>query len=105
MEIGAAMNSGLQGMQRANQQVSQASQEIASASTSGRNDVQQQSNAVANGAQAATETASETSQSVTATNTTDSLVSLNQGQTNFESNTRTVETADEMLGTMIDTSA
>ena len=105
MEIGAAMNSGLQGMQRANQQVSQASQEIASASTSGRNDVQQQSNAVANGPQPATETASETSQSVTAANTTDSLVSLNQGQTNFESNTRTVETADEMLGTMIDTSA
>lgn len=105
MEIGAAMNSGLQGMQRANQQVSQASQEIASASTSGRNDVQQQTNANANGAQAATETASETSQSVTATSTTDSLVSLNEGQTSFEANTRTVETADEMLGTTIDTSA
>ncbi|MGM0906412.1 MAG: flagellar basal body rod C-terminal domain-containing protein [Pseudomonadota bacterium] len=105
MEIGAAMNSGLQGMQRSNQQVSQASQEIASASASGRNDVQQQDNANVSGAQVATEAASETSQSVTATSTTDSLVSLNQGQTNFEANTRTVETADEVLGTMIDTNA
>ncbi len=103
MEIGAAMNSGLQGMQRANQQVSEASQEIASAA--GRNDVQQQDNANVNGGQAATETASETTQSVNAASTTDSLVSLNEGQTNFEANTRTVETADEMLGTLIDTSA
>ncbi|MDV6317258.1 flagellar basal body rod C-terminal domain-containing protein [Idiomarina sp. HP20-50] len=103
MEIGAAMNSGLQGMQRANQQVSQASQEIASAA--GRNDVQQQDNANVNGGEVATEAATETSQNVTAASTTDSLVSLNEGQTNFESNTRTVETADEMLGTMIDTSA
>jgi len=99
MEIGAAMNTGLQGMQRANQQVSEASQEIASAA--GRNDVQQQDNANTNGGQPATETA----QSVNAASTTDSLVSLNEGQTNFEANTRTVETADEMLGTLIDTSA
>lgn len=103
MEIGAALNSGLQGMQRASQQVSEASQEIASAVD--RNGVQQQANANTNGVQAATETASETSQSVTASSTTESLVSLNQGQTNFEANTRTVETADEMLGTMIDTRA
>ena len=103
MEIGAAMNSGLQGMQRANQQVSEASQEIASAA--GRNDVQQQDNANTNGGQPATETATETAQSVNAASTTESLVSLNEGQTNFEANTRTVETADEMLGTLIDTSA
>lgn len=103
MEINGAMNAGLQGLQRAGQQVSEASAEIANAS--GRNDFQQQGAAQNNGSVAATETASETSQAVTANTATDSLVSLQQGETSFEANTQTVETADEMLGTMIDTSA
>ncbi|RUO76006.1 flagellar basal body rod C-terminal domain-containing protein [Idiomarina seosinensis] len=102
MEINGAMNAGLQGLQRASQQVSEASAEIANAS--GRNDVQQQGAAQNSGAVAATETASETSQAVTANTSTDSLVSLQQGETSFESSAQTVETADEMLGTMIDTS-
>lgn len=103
MEINGAMNAGLQGLQRASQQVNEASAEIANEGA--RNDVQQQSNAQSSGVNAATESASETSQSVSANNATDGLVSLQQGETNFEANTRTVETADEVLGTLIDTSA
>ena len=62
MEINGAMNAGLQGLQRASQQVNEASAEIANAGA--RNEVQQQGNAQANGVNAATESASETGQSV-----------------------------------------
>ncbi|WP_404401216.1 hypothetical protein LG288_01185 [Idiomarina seosinensis] len=103
MEINGAMNAGLQGLQRASQQVTEASAEIANAS--GRNDVQQQTNAQSAGNTAATESASETSQAVSANNATDSLIGLQQGETSFEANAQTVATADEMLGTLIDTSA
>lgn len=103
MEVNGTFNSGLQGLQRASQQVSEASAEIASATD--RNSVQQQDAANSAGAQAATESASETSQAISANQASDSLVALQQGETNFEANARTVETADEVLGTLIDTSA
>lgn len=103
MDINGAMNAGLQGLQRASQQVSEASADVANAGR--RNDVQQRENAQASETVAASETASETSQSVNANNATEGLLDLQQGKTSFEANTRTVDTADEMLGTMIDTRA
>jgi len=102
MDITGAMSSAAYGMNRASDQVSQASADIASAP--GRN--QQQQEFAASGTQAGSEVASETTQSVNAnTSVTTSLTDLQQGETLFQANGKVLETADSMLGTLIDTRA
>ena len=98
MDINNVLSAGLQGMQRASQQVTEASAELANPQDSNARWQQADTDSV-NGS----ETASETLNSVPANTATDSLVSLAQGDQVFEANTRSVETADEVLGTLIDT--
>lgn len=106
MDISGALNSAVSGMNRGSEQVTQASLEIANAPA--RNQQTQQDAAPAS-TQAGAETASETSQSVTAnnaaasTNTTQSLVDLQSGGLMFQANGKVLATADSMLGTLIDT--
>lgn len=103
MDISGAMSNAMYGMNRASDQVSQAGAEIASAPAR----QQQQQEAVRSAeTQTATETATETSQSVNANaNVTGAMVDLNVGEKSFQANARTFATADEMLGTLIDTRA
>lgn len=104
MDISGAFSNAMYGMNRASDQVSQASADIASAPAR----IQQQQDVVMGartgaGTQAATETASETTQSVTAnTSVTSALVDLQSGEQTFKANARVAETADSMLGTLID---
>lgn len=106
MDISGALNSAVSGMNRASEQVTQASLDIANAPA--RNQQTQQDVAPA-ATQAGTETASETSQSVTAnnaasnTNTTQSLTELRSGELMFQANGKVFATADSMLGSLIDT--
>lgn len=106
MDISGAFNSAVSGMNRASEQVTQASLEIANAPA--RNQQTQQDFAPAS-SQPGTETASETSQSVTAnnaasnTNTTQSLANLQNGELMFQANGKVLATADSMLGSLIDT--
>ncbi len=98
MEISNVLSAGMQGMQRSSQQVTEASAELADPQQTNQR-WQQSAADVASGS----EIASETLNSVPANTATDALVSLKQGQQSFEANTKSVQTADEMLGTMIDT--
>lgn len=102
MDITGAMSNAALGMNRASEQVSQASADIATAP--GR--IQQQQDFAASGTQTGTEVATETSQSVNAnTSVTESLTDLQQGETLFQANGKVLETADSMLGSLIDTRA
>lgn len=103
MDIAGAFSSANYGMNRASEQVSQASAEIATAP--GRIQQQQQDAAPA-GAQAATETASETSQSVNSSNSlSESMLNQTVGERMFQANGKVLETADGMLGSLIDVRA
>lgn len=103
MDIAGAMNSANYGMNRASEQVSQASAEIATAP--GR--IQQQQQDIApTGAQQATETASETSQSVNSSNSlSESMLNQTVGERMFQANGKVLETAEGMLGSLIDVRA
>jgi len=86
MEINSAFSSGLQGYQRASDAVSQASANINQASAETRNSQQSGSPAPATG----TPTVEQ------------SLVDLTVQQGLAEANLKSVQTADEMLGSVID---
>lgn len=103
MDISGAINTAVIGMERSSQQVSQASTEIAQASV---RDAERQQRINAGGTETATQTPSESEQSVNANaSVTDALVDLNVGKNLFQANGRVLESADEMLGTLIDTTA
>lgn len=90
MEIsGNAFSAGLGGIQVGQRRVEQAASEIASSTVQGP----QQTNPGAE------------SQSVNSADLASSLVGLAQGRNEVQASARVVETADEVLGTLIDTRA
>ncbi|MDX5372742.1 MAG: pyrroloquinoline quinone biosynthesis protein PqqE [Pseudomonadaceae bacterium] len=98
MEIsGNAFNAGLSGIQAGQRRVEQAASEIAS------NTLPTQPPAETPPAQQVEP--SQQSQSNTQADLAESLVGLTQGRNEVQANARVVETADEVLGTLIDTRA
>lgn len=94
MQVQSALNAGLQGFQNATNDAVQAASDIA------------KQTATTSSANVATTTASEAapSQSVDATaSITDSIVKLNAATNNAEASAKVVASADETLGTIIDT--
>ena len=89
MEIQSAFSAGVQGLQRASSGITAQDSAADSAANNSRNDL-------ANRAQ--------TSTTPTTPSLTDSLVQLNTEAVNAAANTRSIRTADEMLGTLIDVS-
>lgn len=88
--LSSAFNSGLQGLQNASDGITEASSNIARAQTE-REDVERP--------EPAPETREAQSQPV---NVTEELVNLRVEQFNAQANTRSIQTADEVLGTLID---
>ena len=115
MNIQSASYSGLQGLQRASAGVTEATLDInrqAQASQQARQDVSQQNVAQQNAAQQ-----NETQQAVTAADNsaqtravqnplqpelTDSLVRLNSEERNAQANVRSIQSAGQVLGSVID---
>lgn len=115
MNIQSASYSGLQGLQRASAGVTEATLDInrqTQASQQARQDVNQQQVAQQNAVQQ-----NETQQAVTATDNTaqtravqaenapaltESLVRLNSEERNAQANVRSIQTADQVLGSVID---
>jgi flagellar hook protein FlgE len=98
MEIsGNAFNAGLSGIQAGQRRVEQAASEIAS------NTLPTQPPAETPPAQQVEP--SQQSQANTQADLAESLVGLTQGRNEVQASARVVETADEVLGTLIDTRA
>ncbi len=96
MDIGTALNSGVQGLQQASQGISESSANIARARTDreqvDREQVEQQS--LQSPAPPPTQNNS--------VNVSEELVNLRVEQFNAQANTQSIQTADEVLGTLID---
>lgn len=94
MDIGSALNSGIQGLQDANQGVAEVSANIARARTE-REGVEQEQ---------VEQQSLESPPPIPANqvNLTDEVVNLRVEQFNAQANTQTIQTADEVLGTLID---
>ncbi|WP_372769790.1 flagellar basal body rod C-terminal domain-containing protein [Pseudoalteromonas sp.] len=88
--LGSAYNAGLQGLQSASDGITEASANIARAQTE-RENVERQ--------EPPQETREAQSPPV---NVTEELVNLRVEQFNAQANTRSIQTADEVLGTLID---
>lgn len=88
--LGSAFNAGVQGLQSASDGITESSVNIARAQTEREN---------VEGSEPAPETREAQSQPV---NVTEELVNLRVEQFNAQANTRSIQTADEVLGTLID---
>ena len=109
MNIQSASYSGLQGLQRASAGVTEATLDInrqAQASQQARQDVSQQNAAQQNETQQAVTAADNSAQARAVQNPppelTDSLVRLNSEERNAQANVRSIQTADQVLGSVID---
>ncbi len=101
MEISAnAFNSGLSGIQAGQRRVEQAAVEIASNSVSQPAQPASQQTPAQNQVNQAPRAAEQTRPDLA-----ESLVALRVGENEVRANARVVETADEVLGTLIDTRA
>lgn len=89
INLGSAFNAGLQGLQSASDGITESSANIARAQT--EREVER--------AEPAPETREAQSPPV---NVTNELVNLRVEQFNAQANTRSIQTADEVLGTLID---
>lgn len=100
MDIQSAFYSGMQGFARASEGVTQATLEI-NRQTRPQSDTEQ---AVAQTAEAAATNpaATNTASSVQAPSLTNSLVQLGQEERNAQANVRSIQTADQVLGSVID---
>ena len=95
MQIQSAFASGVQGYQRAEQGVREASLEIARQPVA-----QQEMQAAAEGELAAAEQAQPASQSQPVT---EAMVQLRMEERNAQANAKVIETADQVVGSLIDT--
>ncbi len=104
MNIQSAMYSGLQGFQRASAGVTDATLDInrqTQTSQQARQDAaSQQDDTAQAAAQPATNTVTQQNNQPAAL--TDSLVRLNAEERNAQANARTIQTADQVLGSVID---
>ncbi|MCU1717770.1 hypothetical protein [Pseudomonas sp. 5P_3.1_Bac2] len=97
----SAFNSGLSALQSGQRQVDQAASAIAASSLSGGNPV----TAAAQPATPATASQSSASPSADRPSLSESLLALRVGQHEAQAGAKLVKTADEALGTLIDTRA
>lgn len=96
MQIQSAFSSGVQGLQRAEQGVREASLEIARQPLAKENEA----------AEAGSETASAQPQSSTPVQpVTEQLVKLKLEERNAQANSQVIRTADQVVGSLIDTRA
>ncbi len=104
MNIQSAMSSGLQGVQRASAGVTEATLDInrqTQASAQARQQVSNQQNEVEQSA-TADNSQSRVAQTRFQPELTDSLVRLNVEERNAQANVKSIQTADQMLGSIID---
>lgn len=97
MQIQSAFASGVQGYQRAEQGVQDASLNIARQPVA-----QQETEAAAKGELEASEQTQPTAQTQSVT---DSMVQMRLEERNAQSNAKVIETADQVVGSLIDTTA
>lgn len=98
MEIKSALSSGLQGFQRASAGVTEATIEINRQTRSNQQNETEQ--AVAQSAASERQRNLQTDEKPASL--TNSLVQLGQEERNAQANVKTIQTADEVLGTVID---
>lgn len=102
MQIQSAFGAGLQGLQRASNGITEETLNINRQTTVNRQQQQQQVEAAQEQQATQTEAANRPSQAAPATDVTQSLVRLEQQELAAQANVRTLRTADEMLGSIID---
>lgn len=102
MQIQSAFGAGLQGLQRASNGISEETLNINRQSAINRQQQQQQVNAAQEQQAAQAEATAQPQQAAPATDVTQSLVRLEQQELAGQANVRTLRTADEMLGSVID---
>ncbi|EIW88319.1 hypothetical protein AGRI_11732 [Alishewanella agri BL06] len=101
MQIQSAFGAGLQGLQRASNGISEETLNINRQTTLNRQQQQQQVDA-AQDQQAQVDATARPQQAAPATDVTQSLVRLEQQELSAQANVRSLRTADEMLGSIID---
>lgn len=99
MQIQSAFGAGLQGLQRASNGISEETLNINRQTTLNR---QQQQVDAAQDQQAQVDATARPQQAAPATDVTQSLVRLEQQELSAQANVRSLRTADEMLGSIID---
>jgi hypothetical protein len=101
MQIQSAFGAGLQGLQRASNGISEETLNINRQTTLNRQQQQQQVDA-AQDQQSQVDATARPQQAAPATDVTQSLVRLEQQELSAQANVRSLRTADEMLGSIID---
>lgn len=101
MQIQSAFGAGLQGLQRASNGISEETLNINRQTTLNRQQQQQQVDA-AQDQQAQVDATARPQQAAPTTDVTQSLVRLEQQELSAQANVRSLRTADEMLGSIID---
>lgn len=101
MQIQSAFGASLQGLQRASNSISEETLNINRQTTLNRQQQQQQVDA-AQDQQAQVDATARPQQAAPATDVTQSLVRLEQQELSAQANVRSLRTADEMLGSIID---
>jgi hypothetical protein len=107
MEIQSAFSAGVQGLQRASSGITEATVNINRDAVNQqrvRNAQDSAADSAANNSRNDLANRAQTSTTPTTPSLTDSLVQLNTEAVNAAANTRSIRTADEMLGTLIDVS-
>lgn len=105
MQIQSAFGAGLQGLQRASNGISEETLNINRQTTLNRQQQQQQQQQQVDAAQdqqAQVDATARPQQAAPATDVTQSLVRLEQQELSAQANVRSLRTADEMLGSIID---
>lgn len=102
MQIQSAFGAGLQGLQRASNGISEETLNINRQTTLNRQQQQQQVEAAQDQQAAQADAAARPQQAAPATDVTQSLVRLEQQELSAQANVRSLRTADEMLGSIID---
>lgn len=102
MQIQSAFGAGLQGLQRASNGISEETLNINRQTTLNRQQQQQQVDAAQDQQAAQADATARQQQAAPATDVTQSLVRLEQQELSAQANVRSLRTADEMLGSIID---
>lgn len=102
MQIQSAFGASLQGLQRASNSISEETLNINRQTTLNRQQQQQQVEAAQDQQAAQADATARPQQAAPATDVTQSLVRLEQQELSTQANVRSLRTADEMLGSIID---